>query len=78
MTEDGDWTFSAGLICIGGSRLTVAEGGVVTLSDLDGWKWYGAKITLVEPITVDGTNYEPGTLLTLDEDLKWIEVSSWD
>lgn len=41
-------------------------------------QWYGTKITLKIPITLEGRNYPPGTKLTVDKDLHWIEVSSWD
>jgi hypothetical protein len=66
-------------VCPGGSRLTVAEGGTFTVSAAwDNWKGYGTKITVVGPVTIDGVIYEPGTPLTVDKDLEWIEVLSWD
>ncbi len=76
---------------IGGSQLyTVPNTWPV---DEDGWtvigtvefregkhliKWYGAKVTLNVSAVLEGKNYKPGTKLTVDKDLKWIEVSSWD
>ena len=39
---------------------------------------YGAKITLDIPLTVDGKRFETGAKLTVDKDLHWIQVSSWD
>jgi hypothetical protein len=57
----------------------VAEGGTFTVSAAwDNWKGYGTKITVVGPVTIDGVIYEPGTPLTVDKDLEWIEVLSWD
>jgi hypothetical protein len=43
-----------------------------------GFQCYGTKITVRERVTLEGKIYEPGTKLTVDEDLQWIEVSSWD
>ena len=81
VTSDGSWVFTGGIICPGRSRLTVAEGGTLT-TDLDG-PWgafigYGAKITVVQEVTIDGVTYAAGTLLTVDVNLEWIVVSSWD
>lgn len=39
---------------------------------------YGTKITLDIPITIDGQTYKAGAKLTVDKNLNWIEVSSWD
>jgi len=79
VTSDGSWVFSAGLVCPGKSKLTVAEGSTFTVpAGWDNWKGYGTKITIVETVTIDGETYEPGTLLTVDENLEWIEVLSWD
>ena len=79
VTSDGGWVFTGGLVCPGGARLTVAEGGTFTVPGAwDNWRGYGAKITVAGPITIDGVTYEPGTLLTVDKDLEWIEVLSWD
>jgi hypothetical protein len=39
---------------------------------------YGTKITLKVSDTIDGKTYPPRTKLTVDKDLNWIEVSSWD
>lgn len=41
-------------------------------------KCYGTKITLKVPVTLEGKTYPPGTKLTVDKNLHWIEVSSWD
>ena len=38
----------------------------------------GTKVTLLADVTLDGVNYEAGTLLTVDENNDWIVVSSWD
>jgi hypothetical protein len=77
VTRDGSWFFSAGLVCPGLSRLPIAEG-VIVLTARDDWKSYGTKITVVQTVTIDGVVYEPGTLLTVDENVEWIAVSSWD
>jgi hypothetical protein len=49
----------------------VSNKGIVT-------QCYGTKITLDEPVTLDGKTFEAGSNLTVDKDLKWIQVSSWD
>jgi len=44
-------------------------------------KCYGTKITVnVEggDVIIDGVMYAKGALLTVDKDLNWIEVSSWE
>lgn len=41
-------------------------------------KCYGTKITLAVPLTIKGKTYPSGTKLTVDKDLNWIAVSSWD
>jgi hypothetical protein len=38
----------------------------------------GTKVTLTVPATVGGMRYGAGTKLTVDKDLKWIAVESWD
>jgi hypothetical protein len=42
------------------------------------YQCYGTKITVQVDITLDGTSYAPGSKLTVDKDLEWIEVSGWD
>jgi hypothetical protein len=77
VTADGQWTFAeGGKICPGKSVLTVGPGGF-TIGD-GKWKSYGAKLTIKETVTIDGKSYKPGTELTVDKDINWIEVSSWD
>jgi len=41
------------------------------------WKSYGVKITVMETVTINKKIYQPGSLLTVDKDLNWIQVSSW-
>lgn len=44
-------------------------------------KCYGTKITVNVDggdVVIDGVMYAKGALLTVDKDLNWIEVSSWD
>ena len=81
LTVDGDWTFTGGLICPGKSQFTVQAGGKFTVSEQmmnASWKSYGVKLTIKQAVTIDGVTYEPGTKLTVDKDLKWVVVSSWD
>ena len=39
---------------------------------------FGTRITLDVPITVDGKVFPAGTRLTVDKNLNWIAVSSWE
>lgn len=41
-------------------------------------KCYGTKITVNASVTIGNKTYAPGTKLTVDKDLNWIEVTSWD
>jgi hypothetical protein len=41
-------------------------------------RWYGAKLTAETEIKLEGKTYQPGAMLTVDKDLNWVEVSSWD
>jgi hypothetical protein len=43
-----------------------------------GFQCYGTKIIVMERVTLDDKTYEPGVKLTVDENLEWVEVSSWD
>jgi hypothetical protein len=78
VTPDGKFVFtdSTKLLCAGNSRLTVAAGGTFTFSG-DNWKTYGAKITIINTVTIDGKIFQAGAMLTVDKDLNWIQVSSW-
>lgn len=42
------------------------------------YKCYGTKLTAKVEITLGGITYATGTKLTVDKDLNWIEVSSWN
>jgi len=43
------------------------------------YRCYGAKLIVGErPVTLGGETYEPGTKLTLDKNLEFVAVSSWD
>jgi len=80
VTADDTYTLTAGKICPGRSEFNVEEGAtLVTGVDFFGgnWKCYGAKLTVREPVTIDGLAYPPGALLTVDKDGHWIQVSSW-
>jgi hypothetical protein len=39
---------------------------------------YGTRVTINGTVTIEGETYESGTLLTVDTNLHWVEVSSWD
>ena len=81
VTADGKWTLAeGGKICPGKSVIAVGSGGLTTGEIFFGGKWksYGAKITIKEAVVIDGKSYQPGTKLTVDKDVNWIEVSSWD
>jgi len=61
--------------------VTISPGPSAVLSVVDGQftiQCYGTKLTVKEPVTLDGKTYEPGTKLTVDKDLQWTEVSSWN
>ncbi|MFZ1316769.1 HEAT repeat domain-containing protein [Methanothrix sp.] len=83
-------TYPEGALGIYGVR---TEGNVTKVTD-EGWdlnltqieikngdaviQGYGTKITLDVPVTVDGKTFDAGSKLTVDKDLNWVEVSSWD
>ena len=39
---------------------------------------FGTRVTLKISLAVGGVHYDAGTKLTVDKDLKWIAVESWD
>lgn len=41
-------------------------------------KVYGVKVEIEAVVVFDGKSYSAGTKLTVDKDLNWIEVSSWE
>jgi hypothetical protein len=43
-------------------------------------QWYGVQITIATstPITIDGVTYQSGDKLTVDKDLNYVLVCSWD
>ncbi len=43
-----------------------------------GYECYGTKITANVLVEIGDQTYEPGTKLTVDKDLQWVEISSWD
>ena len=75
-TDDGDYSFTNGLVCPGQSQVTVAEGGTFTLEGTF-WITYGVKATLLNEVTIDGVTFPAGAKLTVDKDLKWVQVSGW-
>ena len=41
-------------------------------------KCYGTQITANVSVTIENKTYPPGTKLTVDKDLNWVEISSWE
>jgi FKBP-type peptidyl-prolyl cis-trans isomerase len=55
------------------------EGGFISVNE-DGvqrYQCYGTKLTVRKKVTLKGKTYRPGTKLTVDKDLYWVEVSGW-
>jgi hypothetical protein len=80
ISSDGIWVFASGIICSSDkSKIRIAPGGTYPISETKTayWKSYGVKITVMETVTINKKIYQPGSLLTVDKDLNWIQVSSW-
>ena len=79
ITPDGIWVFASGLICTDTSQIKVDPGGTYLIGETQtaSWKSYGVKVTVMDPVTINSEIYQPGSLLTVDNDLNWIQVSSW-
>jgi hypothetical protein len=62
---DGGWWTSGTIEARGGKDLV---------------KWYGVKITIQTPapVTIDSITYQPGDKLTVDKNLNYVAVCSWD
>jgi len=60
--------------------LSIPEGsnGIEIKNSVPQIQCFGAKITLQVEVSIDGQVYPPGTKLTVDKDLNWIAVSSWE
>jgi peptidylprolyl isomerase len=55
------------------------EGGSIAASE-DGvqrYQCFGTKLTVRKKVTLKRKTYRPGTKLTVDKDLYWIEISGW-
>lgn len=66
---------------LGGDDSGLQLGNIVDLAMVDGqfvYQSYGTKLTVRATITLEGKTYQPGAKLTVDKNLHWIEVSSWD
>lgn len=65
---------------VGGDDQGLAlEGGYIAVNE-DGvqrYQCFGTKLTVRKKVTLKGKTYRPGTKLTVDKDLYWIEVSGW-
>lgn len=42
------------------------------------YQCFGTKLTVRKKVTLKGKTYGPGTKLTVDKDLYWVEVSGWN
>jgi hypothetical protein len=62
----------------GGDDGLMLSGTISMRNDGFVYQCHGTKLTVTVAITLDGKTYEPGAKLTVDKDLNWIEVSSWD
>jgi hypothetical protein len=65
---------------MGGNDKGIAVGGGSVISIGKGqteYQCYGTKLTVKKKVTLEGKTYKPGTKLTVDKKLKWVEVSSW-
>jgi hypothetical protein len=81
VSPDGGWSFTGGLVCPGRSQLTVSPGNTFTFGEDEPGsgeplKKYGAKITIMETVTIKGKTYPAGSMLTVDKDLNWVQVAS--
>jgi hypothetical protein len=56
----------------------LVKGDVELIDNKQRVRWYGTKVTAETDITFEGVTFHAGALLTVDKDLNWIEVSSWD
>lgn len=54
------------------------SGSIEIINDKPQIKCYGTKITVNISAKIEGRIYEPETKLTVDENLDWFIVSSWD
>ena len=60
--------------------LEVGEGqrGIEIINNKPQVQCYGTKVKLNVSVIIDGKTYQAGAKLTVDKDMNWIEVSSWD
>jgi hypothetical protein len=58
-------------LCVGSCSATISTSENVI-------KVYGVRVEVKAAVVFDGKTYSSGTKLTVDKDLQWIEVSSWD
>jgi hypothetical protein len=65
--EDGEWSLRGTV-----DMMLAAEGLEPMI------RCYGTQITLGVDLVIEGTAFPAGTLLTVDGDLHWVEVASWD
>jgi hypothetical protein len=71
-------------LCSTVATVEEVNGEIVVKGDIDIFdgkqrvRWYGTKVTAETAVTVEGVTFPAGALLTVDKDLNWIEVSSWD
>jgi WD40 repeat protein len=56
----------------------LVSGSLVFVDNQFSLNCYGVKLTVNTALELDGQPYEAGDLLTVDQNLDWIQVSSWD
>ena len=58
-------------LCVGNCTATLSTSENVI-------KVYGVRVEIFADVVLDGKAYSSGTKLTVDKDLNWIQVSSWE
>jgi len=58
-----------GITVGGGGSISIGKGQIE-------YQCSGTKLTVKMKVTLEGKTYKPGTKMTVDKNLKWIEVSS--
>ena len=71
VNQDGSWK----IVIPSDTKLKIVDGKLVLDFTLN---CYGVQVTLDVPVTIGSKTYPPGTKLTRDKDLEWVEVSSGD
>jgi hypothetical protein len=48
-----------------------------SIFEMDYIRCYGVKMTLMEPLSIDGRTYPKGAKFTVDKNHDWVQVRSW-